>query len=202
MSPAHTASFGGLLSRLVKSRACAIGHPYDLGMAIYEVDGKRPTIHPSAFVHPGATVIGNVTIGAESSLWPGAVVRGDSGAIWIGARTSVQDGCVIHVRADDPTMIGDGCVVGHNSHLEGCTVGDGALIGAGSVVLPGAKIGRYALVGAGALVPPKTTIPDLARALGVPVRIELDRMSEGFSDSNAATYVDAISLYKSMRRID
>lgn len=171
-------------------------------MSIYEVDGKRPTIHPSAFVHPDATVIGDVTIGAQSSIWPGAVLRGDFGAIRIGARTSVQDGSVIHVRAQDPTTIGDGVILGHNSHLEGCTVGDGTLIGSGAVVLPGAIIGRYALVGAGALVPPKSSIPDFARALGVPVKIELESMNEGFSDSNAKTYTDAILLYKSMRRID
>lgn len=175
---------------------------YSSAMAIYEVSGKRPTIHPLAFVHPDATVIGDVTIGSESSIWPGAVLRGDFGAIRIGARTSIQDGCVIHVRANDPTTIGDGCILGHNSHLEGCTVGSGTLVGSGAVVLPGALIGRYALVGAGALVPPKTVVPDFARALGVPAKIELDCMSEGFSDSNAATYTDAILLYKSMRRID
>jgi len=171
-------------------------------MAIYEVGGKRPAIHRTAFIHPSATIIGEVTIGAESSIWPGAVIRGDSGAILIGARTSVQDGCVIHVSSAEPTTIGDGCVLGHNSHLEGCTVGYGALIGAGSVVLAGASIGRYALVGAGALIPPKTIVPDLARALGVPARIELNRMSEGFSDASAKNYVEAISFYRSMRRLD
>jgi carbonic anhydrase/acetyltransferase-like protein (isoleucine patch superfamily) len=171
-------------------------------MAIYEFDGKRPSIHPSAFVHPDATVIGDVTVGAESTVWPGAVIRGDFGAIRIGARTSVQDGCVIHVRAEDPTTIGDGCVLGHNSHLEGCTIGDGTLIGSGAVVLPEARIGRYALVGAGAVIAPKTIVPDYARALGVPAKIKLDRMAEGFSDANAKTYTDAIARYKTMRRID
>lgn len=171
-------------------------------MPIYEVGGKRPAIHPSAFVHPDATVIGDVAIGAESSVWPGAVLRGDFGAISIGVRTSIQDGSVIHVRAGDPTIIGDGVILGHNSHLEGCTVGNGTLIGSGAVVLPGVIIGRYALIGAGALVPPKTVIPDYARALGVPAKIELECMREGFSDSNAKTYTDAILLYRSMRRVD
>ncbi len=171
-------------------------------MAIYEVGGKQPNIHPSAFVHPDASVIGDVTLGAESSVWPSAVLRGDFGPIRIGARTSVQDGSVIHVRAEDPTTIGDGVILGHNSHLEGCTVGDGSLVGSGAVVLPGARIGRYALVGAGALVPPKTIIPDFARALGVPARIDLDYLKEGFSDSNSKTYTDAILLYRSMRRLD
>ncbi len=171
-------------------------------MAIYEVGGKQPNIHPSAFVHPDASVIGDVTLGAESSVWPGAVLRGDFGPIRVGARTSVQDGSVIHVRVGDPTTIGDGVILGHNSHLEGCAVGDGSLVGSGAVVLPGARIGRYALVGAGALVPPKTIIPDFARALGVPVRIDLDCLKEGFSDSNSKTYTDAILLYRSMRRLD
>lgn len=170
-------------------------------MTIYALGEKSPAIDPTAFVHPDATVIGDVSIGAHSSVWPGAVLRGDFGPIRIGARTSVQDGCVIHVRAADPTVIGDGCVLGHNSHLEGCSVGDGALIGSGSIVLPGAVIGRYALVGAGALVPPMTTVPDLARALGVPVKIETNRMTEGFSDPSALTYTKAIALYQELRRI-
>jgi carbonic anhydrase/acetyltransferase-like protein (isoleucine patch superfamily) len=171
-------------------------------MAIYELDGKQPRIHPSAFVHPDATVIGDVTIGAASTVWPRAVLRGDFGVIRIGARTSIQDGSVIHVRSQNPTTIGDGCILGHNSHLEGCTVGNGTLIGSGAVVLPEARIGRYALVGAGAVVAPKTIVPDYARALGVPARIELDCLSEGFSDANAKTYTDAIALYQTMRRID
>ncbi len=92
-------------------------------MTIYALGEKSPAIDPTAFIHPDATVIGDVTLGAHSSIWPGAVLRGDFGPIRIGARTSVQDGCVIHVREADPTVIGDGCVLGHNSHLEGCSVG-------------------------------------------------------------------------------
>jgi len=202
MSRAHTASCWAPLSRYNLELFCVLYHLYPSGMAIYELDGNRPEIHPSAFVHPEATIIGQVSIGAEATIWPGAVLRGDFGPIRIGARTSVQDGSVVHVRASDPTVIGDGVVLGHNSHLEGCTVGDGCLIGSGAVVLPGAFIGRYSLVGAGAVVPPNLNIPDFARALGVPVKIELNAMSEGFSDSNAKTYTGAIALYGSMRRID
>ena len=202
MSRAHTASSQGLCRLITLEAPCVLCHPYPGDMAIYEVGGKQPNIHPTAFVHPEATVIGQVTIGAESSLWPGAVLRGDFGPIRIGARTSVQDGCVLHVRAGDPTTIGDGVVLGHNAHLEGCTVGDGTLIGSGAIVLPGANIGRYVLVGAGTLVRPNMAIPDFARALGVPAKIELECMKEGFSDSNAATYTEAILLYRSMRQID
>jgi carbonic anhydrase/acetyltransferase-like protein (isoleucine patch superfamily) len=202
MSRAHNASLRGSVSRLALSWACAIPHPYSYVMPIYELDGKRPVIDPSAFVHPDATLIGDVIIGALSTVWPGAVLRADFGTIRIGARTSIQDGCVVHVRASDPTTIGDGCVLGHNSHVEGCTIGDGTLIGSGAIVLPEARLGRYVLVGAGAVIAPKTVVPDYARALGVPARIELDRMSEGFSDSNAKTYTDAIALYRSMSRIE
>jgi carbonic anhydrase/acetyltransferase-like protein (isoleucine patch superfamily) len=202
MSRAHNALSRGVVSRLAVSTACAVAHVYPYLMAIYELAGKMPTIHPSAFIHPDATVIGDVTVGELSTVWPGAVLRGDFGAIRIGSRTSVQDGSVIHVRAQDPTTIGDGCVLGHNSHLEGCSVGDGSLIGSGAVVLPGARIGRYSLVGAGAVITPGKTVPDYARALGVPAIIELNCMPEGFSDSSAKTYTEAIALYQSMRRID
>ena len=93
-------------------------------MAIYAIDGKTPRIHPEAYVHPDAVVIGDVTIGAESTVWPGAVLRGDYGTITVGARTSVQDGTVIHATAQVSTTVGDGCVIGHLAHLEGCVLED------------------------------------------------------------------------------
>ena len=91
-------------------------------MGIYALRAAAPEISPSAFVHPEATVIGNVTIGDESSVWPQAVLRGDYGKIVVGARTSIQDGAVIHCTAELDTVIGDDCVVGHLSHVEGCTI--------------------------------------------------------------------------------
>ena len=104
-------------------------------MPVYALDSLVPQIHPYAFVHPGAVVIGNVEIGAQSSIWPGAVLRADFGRIVIGERTSIQDGTVIHATEEWATMIGDDCVVGHNAHLEGCTVENRCLVGSGSVVL-------------------------------------------------------------------
>ena len=113
-------------------------------MPLYELDGVAPRIDADAFVHPDAVVIGDVTIGPESSVWPGAVLRGDYGTITVGAGTSIQDGTVIHAGPNFPTIIGDGCVVGHLTHLEGCTLEDESLAGSGCVVLHWAVIERAA----------------------------------------------------------
>ena len=104
-------------------------------MPIYRLGDLVPDIHPEAYVHPDAVVIGDVVLGSESTVWPGAVLRGDFGRIVVGARSSVQDGTVIHAGPRFPTVVGDGCVIGHLAHLEGCTLEDGSLVGSGSVVL-------------------------------------------------------------------
>ena len=122
-------------------------------MPIYALDEFEPQIDELAYVHPDAVVIGRVTLGPEASVWPGAVLRGDHGTISVGARTSVQDGTVVHCTAEHPTVIGADCVVGHNTHLEGCVVEDGCLIGSGSTTLNRAVIGAGSIVAAGALVP-------------------------------------------------
>src|SRR5881398_292226 len=153
--------------------------PREANVAIYALGERSPCVDPSAFVHPDAVVIGAVTIGPEASVWPGAVLRGDYGQIFVGARTSVQDGTVVHATPDLPTRIGAGCVVGHIAHLEGCTIEDGALVGSGSVVLHRAVVGAGALVGAGAVVPNDMVVPPLAMALGVPAKIRPDALPEG-----------------------
>ena len=104
-------------------------------MPVYAIGDRTPSIDPAAFVHPDAVIIGDVTIGPESTVWPTAVLRGDHGSVRVGARTSIQDGTVVHCTAELPTVIGDDCVVGHNAHLEGAVVEDRCLIGSGSVVL-------------------------------------------------------------------
>src|SRR6202011_5083642 len=104
-------------------------------MPIYRLGDLVPAIDPEAYVHPDAVVIGNVSIGPDSTIWPTTVLRGDFGSITIGARTSVQDGTVIHAGPGFPTVVGNGCVIGHLAHLEGCTVEDASLVGSGSVVL-------------------------------------------------------------------
>lgn len=145
-------------------------------MAIYALGDIEPTIDPSAYVHPDAVVIGEVTLGAEASVWPGAVLRGDPGGIVVGDRTSIQDGTVVHTTPVHPTRVGAECVVGHLVHLEGCTIGDGALIGSGAIVLNGAVVEDEALVAAGALVSGSMVVPSRAMAMGVPATIKPDRV--------------------------
>jgi carbonic anhydrase/acetyltransferase-like protein (isoleucine patch superfamily) len=157
---------------------------------IYALGDVEPDIHPDAYVHPDAVVIGNVTIGAEASVWPTAVLRGDDGRIEIGARTSVQDGSIIHCTPTEPTIIGAEVTVGHNVHIEGATIGDGALISSGSVVLNGATIGEGAVVAAGAVVSPNAQVPPRRMAMGVPARVrEGHEVPEGFYDYAVTSYV-------------
>jgi len=172
-------------------------------VAIFALGDREPSIDPSAFVHPDATVIGAVTIGPESTVWPGAVLRGDYGEIIIGARTSIQDGTVIHATDDHFTRIGDDCVVGHIAHLEGCTVENGALVGSGSVILHRAVIRSGALVGAGAVVPNDMEVPTGAMALGVPAKIRENTVPPGTFDENIASYVANGKRFRAdLRRLD
>ncbi|WP_421120750.1 gamma carbonic anhydrase family protein [Aquihabitans daechungensis] len=100
-------------------------------MPVYALGHQVPQIHPDAYISPEAVIIGSVTIGSEKLVWPGAVLRGDDGEIHIGARTSIQDGAIIHTTHFQPTTVGDECVIGHLAHLEGCIIHDGALVGPG-----------------------------------------------------------------------
>ena len=165
-------------------------------MSLWALDGVAPTIHPTAWVHPDATVIGRVELGPEVSIWPQAVLRGDFGFIRVGARTSIQDGTVLHTTAQHPTVIGADCVVGHLAHLEGCTVGNRCLIGSNSVVLNRVVIGNGSLVGAGALVPEDTVVPPDARALGVPARVREGAGIAEHVDSAVADYVENARRYR------
>jgi carbonic anhydrase/acetyltransferase-like protein (isoleucine patch superfamily) len=140
-------------------------------MPIYALDALVPAIDPDAYVHPDAVVIGKVELAAGSSVWPGAVLRGDHGLIRIGERTSIQDGTIIHTTREWPTVIGADCVVGHRAHLEGCVVEDGCLIGSGSLVLNRALVGAGAVVAAAALIREDMAVPAGALAVGVPAAI-------------------------------
>ncbi len=172
-------------------------------MAVYALGDQVPVIDPSAYVHPEATVIGNVTVGPESTIWPGAVLRGDYGAIRVGARTSIQDGTIIHATGDCPTTVGDDCVVGHLAHLEGCVVEDGALVGSGSVVLHNARVGAGALVGANAVVSNNVQVPPGAMAVGVPAKIREDASSPELIALAVQQYVANGKRYRAeLRRID
>jgi carbonic anhydrase/acetyltransferase-like protein (isoleucine patch superfamily) len=141
---------------------------------VYALDDQVPAIDPEAYVHPDAVVIGNVRLAAGSSVWPGAVLRGDHGLIRIGDRTSIQDGTVIHTTREWPTIIGADCVVGHRAHLEGCVVEDGCLIGSGSLVLNRARVEAGAVVAAAALVREDMVVPAGALAVGVPAAIRAE----------------------------
>ncbi len=172
-------------------------------MAVYELGGVVPKIDPEAYVHPDAVVIGDVTLGAASSVWPGAVLRGDYGTITVGERTSIQDGTVVHAGPGFPTVIGNGCVIGHLTHLEGCTLEDDSLAGSGSVVLHWAVIGPGATVAANAVVPNRMAIPAGALAVGVPARILEGRSDQAMIQFSAAQYVANAARYKdSLRRLD
>jgi carbonic anhydrase/acetyltransferase-like protein (isoleucine patch superfamily) len=170
---------------------------------VYEIDGVAPRIDPEAYVHPDAVVIGDVTIGAESSVWPHAVLRGDYGTITIGAATSIQDGTVVHAGPGFPTVIGDGCVIGHIAHLEGCLLEDESLVGSGSVVLHHAVIRHGATVGANAVVPNNMVVPEGALALGVPAKVFEGRSDVPMIKLSAAQYVMNAKRYREgLRRLD
>lgn len=172
-------------------------------MAIFALGGLEPRIHPTAFIHPQATVIGNVEIGADASVWPSAVLRGDDGLIRVGDRSSIQDCTVVHCTEELPTIIGNGCVIGHIVHLEGCVIEDDALVGNGSVVLHEAVVRSGALVGSNAVVPNGMEVPSGAMALGVPAVIKPDRVTRDMITASAESYVQRARLYRAqLRRLD
>lgn len=165
-------------------------------MPIYALGDRVPQIHADAFVHPDAVVIGDVRIGAESSVWPSAVLRGDYGTIIVGERTSIQDGAVIHAVDEYPTVIGNDCVVGHLAHLEGCVVHDRVLVGSGSIILHEAVVHTGATVGAGAVVKNRMEVPTNAMALGVPASLRLESCTEDVAVASAALYAQNARRYK------
>jgi len=172
-------------------------------MPIYALGDVEPDIDAAAFVHPDAVVIGRVRIGPEASVWPGAVLRGDHGRIEIGARTSVQDGTVVHCTHDWPTLIGAECVIGHNAHLEGCVVEDRCLIGSGSVTLNRARVGTGAIVAAAALIPEGFEVPARALAVGVPATIRRTGLSGDVAAGAVKTYLESARRYRAeLRRLD
>jgi carbonic anhydrase/acetyltransferase-like protein (isoleucine patch superfamily) len=160
-------------------------------MALYELDGhtvKTPG-EGRYYVAREATVIGRVTLGEGASVWPGAVIRGDNEPIRIGARTSIQEGCVLHVDPGFPMDVGEECTIGHMVMLHGCTVGRYCLIGIGSIILNGARIGEGSLIGAGTLIPENKVIAPNSVVLGVPGKVireatdkDRARIQEGLDD--------------------
>ena len=170
---------------------------------IYSLGKLIPEISEAAFVASSATIIGSVAISAHASIWYGTVLRGDNDLIEIGERSNIQDGTVIHVDKGIPTRIDKNVSIGHSTMLHGCTIGEGALVGIGSVILDQAKIGPYSLVGANSLITEGKTFPDGSLILGSPakrVRSLTDQEIEQLL-ANADIYVKRSIQYKTELRL-
>ena len=163
-------------------------------MTLYALADRRPLLPTSGrfWIAPNASVIGDVALGDDCSVWFGAILRGDNERITLGARSNIQDGATLHTDLGFPLDIGEDCTVGHNAILHGCTIGAGSLIGMGAIVLNGAKIGRGCLVGAGALVTEGKVFPDGSLIVGAPAhaRRTLDAAAIDGLARAAAGYVD------------
>ena len=161
-------------------------------MSIYQLDDLTPQVHPSAFVADSAQVIGEVSLAEDCSVWYGAVIRGDSDHISVGAGSNIQDACVLHADQGFPLTIGEHVTVGHQVMLHGCTIGDETLIGIGAVVLNGARIGRNCLVGARSLVTEGREFPDGSLILGSPAKVVRQLTPEQIETlrRSAVNYID------------
>jgi carbonic anhydrase/acetyltransferase-like protein (isoleucine patch superfamily) len=157
-------------------------------LALYKFDDKAPSIHESAYVADEATLIGEVILAEDTSVWPGAVIRGDNEPIRIGAGTNVQEGAVLHTDVGCPLTIAENVTVGHMAMLHGCTVGAGSLIGIQAVVLNRAVIGRNCLVGAGALITEGKTFQDNSLILGSPAKVVRELTEEQIANMHRNTW--------------
>lgn len=162
--------------------------------------GRSPRVHHTAFIAPTAVLIGDVEVGEEASVWFGAVLRADDPVhgIRIGARTSIQDNCVLHVSSHGPTVVGANATIGHGAVFESCTVRDGALVGMNAVILQGAMIGEQAMVAAGSVVPENMQVPPRTLAAGVPatIRKEIGGESAHWVRESAGHYLALARAYR------
>ncbi len=163
-----------------------------------ELDGKRPRVHPDAFVAPTAAVIGDVEIGREASIWFGVVLRGDEASIVVGDGSNVQDNAVVHCAAGLPTVIGAEVTVGHHACLEGCVVEDGAVVGIGAIMLQRSRLGAGAMLAAGAVLPEGKEVPAGHLAAGVPADVKkpLSGSSERWVTRTAEHYQETGRRYR------
>jgi carbonic anhydrase/acetyltransferase-like protein (isoleucine patch superfamily) len=162
----------------------------DPAASVLSLGDRRPDLHADAFVAAGARIVGEVRLGEGSSVWYNAVLRGDSAGITVGAGSNLQDNVSVHVDAGHPVVLGRDVSVGHNAVVHGCTIGDGALIGMGSVVLSGAEIGAGCLVAAGAVVLPGTVVPHGSLVAGVPAKVR-----RPLTDEERAGIVENAEIY-------
>ena len=176
-------------------------------MAIYALDGEAPELPSDGlyWVADTAVVVGRVRLASDVSIWYGSVLRGDNEWIEIGAGSQIQDNCTLHTDPGFPLSIGDGCVIGHNVVLHGCTIGNHSLIGMGAIILNGARIGANCLVGAGALVTEGKEFPDSTVILGAPAKAvrDADDKVRAMTARAADVYVQRFKRYASgLKRID
>ncbi len=174
-------------------------------MAIYELDGVRPRVAGSAWVADSAQVMGNVELAQDSSVWFGAILRGDTEVIRIGRGSNIQDASVLHADIGKPLTVGDNVTVGHQVMLHGCTIGDGSLIGIGAVVLNGARIGKGCIVGAGSLVTEGKEFADGSMIIGSPAKAvrELTQEQQAGLSLSALHYVENALRFKAgLKRLD
>ena len=172
-------------------------------MPLYALGDNVPEIHESAFIHPDAIIIGSVRIGAEASIWPGAVLRGDDGEIFVGARSSIQDNCVLHTTVESPTRVGDRCVIGHLVHLEGCTIEDDALVGNAAMVLHRSVVRSWSIVAANSVVLYDVDVPSGAIAVGSPAVIKEGRAQRDMIMHGVESYVARAERFRrELRRLD
>lgn len=165
---------------------------------IYEFAGLRPDIADDVFVAPSASVIGDIRLLSGSSIWFGAVLRGDIETITVGHSSNVQDGTVMHTDPDNPCTLGDFVTVGHMAMLHGCSVGDGSLIGIGATLLNGSSVGRNCIVGAHTLITEGKRFPDGVLIMGTPGKVVRELGEEDFARmrANAERYVERARKYR------
>lgn len=167
-------------------------------MAIYRIGERTPQIDDTAFVAETASIIGDVRLQKNTSVWPGAAVRGDNEPITVGENSNIQEGAVLHADPGFPLTVGTNVTVGHQAMLHGCTIGEGSLIGIQAVILNGAVIGRNCLVGAGAVVTEGKQFPDNSLIVGAPAKVirELSEEAIRAMHGNTAEYVERRGLFK------
>lgn len=162
-------------------------------MPLYSIDGVAPEISgDEVWIAPNASVIGRVFIAAHAGIWFNVTIRGDNEPIRIGARTNIQENCVLHTDPGFPIEIGEGCTIGHKAMIHGCRIGENSLVGMGATILNGARIGRNCLIGAGALVAEGKEIPDNSLVIGMPGKVvrQLDESAINGLRMSAAHYVE------------
>jgi carbonic anhydrase/acetyltransferase-like protein (isoleucine patch superfamily) len=167
-------------------------------MPEFEFEGKRPRVHPNAWIAPTAVVVGDVEIGAGASVWFGAVLRGDSAAISVGPGTNIQDNAIVHCARDLPTRIGANVTIGHLACLEGCEVEDGAVVGIASVMLQRTRLGKGAMLAAGSVLGEGGEVPAGFLAAGIPAQVkkQLSGSSAEWVESTARHYQEAGRAYR------